>query len=97
MTIVKNPYRLAREVENDALARMTGPSPREEGWDTGFAAAICAVVEELRAMSDEWLPVEAANYNDPRQTVISGAKAAVDRACELLKAAGAKRALPLAV
>jgi [acyl-carrier-protein] S-malonyltransferase len=29
--------------------------------------------------------------------VISGAKAAVDRACELLKAAGAKRALPLSV
>jgi len=42
-------------------------------------------------------PVEAANYNDPKQTVISGAKAAVDKACELLKAAGAKRALPLAV
>lgn len=42
-------------------------------------------------------PVEAANFNDPRQTVIAGTKAAVDRACELLKARGAKRALPLAV
>lgn len=41
--------------------------------------------------------VSAANFNDPRQTVISGAKAAVDAACEALKAAGAKRALPLAV
>jgi len=41
--------------------------------------------------------VEAANFNDPRQTVIAGTKAAVDKACELLKAAGAKRALPLAV
>lgn len=71
MTIVKNPYRLAREVENDALARMTGPSPREEGWDTGFAAAICAVVEELRAMSDEWLPVgepwNVGAYHAPEQ------------------------------
>jgi [acyl-carrier-protein] S-malonyltransferase len=41
--------------------------------------------------------VEAANFNDLRQTVIAGTKAGVDKACELLKAAGAKRALPLAV
>jgi [acyl-carrier-protein] S-malonyltransferase len=41
--------------------------------------------------------VSAANFNDPKQTVISGAKAAVDAACEALKVAGAKRALPLAV
>lgn len=42
-------------------------------------------------------PVEAANFNDPKQTVIAGTKAAVDRACEVLKAKGAKRALLLAV
>lgn len=41
--------------------------------------------------------VEAANFNDPKQTVIAGTQAGVDKACELLKAAGAKRALPLAV
>jgi [acyl-carrier-protein] S-malonyltransferase len=41
--------------------------------------------------------VEAANFNDPKQTVISGGKAGVAAACELLKAKGAKRALPLAV
>ncbi len=41
--------------------------------------------------------VQAANFNDPNQTVISGSKAGVDRACDILKAAGAKRALPLAV
>lgn len=41
--------------------------------------------------------VEAANFNDPMQTVISGSKAAVDKACEALKVAGAKRALLLPV
>ena len=41
--------------------------------------------------------VSAANFNDPKQTVISGSKAGVDKACELLKAMGAKRTLALAV
>ena len=41
--------------------------------------------------------MEAVNFNDPAQTVIAGSKAAVDKACEVLKANGAKRALPLPV
>ena len=41
--------------------------------------------------------VSAANFNDPKQTVIAGTRAGVDKACELLKAAGAKRTLPLPV
>ncbi len=41
--------------------------------------------------------VEAVNFNDPAQTVIAGTRAGVDRACELLKGLGAKRALPLPV
>ena len=41
--------------------------------------------------------VSAANFNDPKQVVIAGTKAGVDKACEILKAAGAKRALPLPV
>ena len=41
--------------------------------------------------------VEAVNFNDPKQTVIAGTKAGVDKACEALKAKGAKRALPLPV
>ncbi len=41
--------------------------------------------------------VEAVNFNDPAQTVIAGTKAGVEEACEMLKAAGAKRALPLPV
>jgi [acyl-carrier-protein] S-malonyltransferase len=41
--------------------------------------------------------VEAVNFNDTAQTVIAGSKAAVEKACEVLKANGAKRALPLPV
>ena len=41
--------------------------------------------------------VEAVNFNDPKQTVIAGSKAGVEKACEVLKAKGAKRALPLPV
>lgn len=41
--------------------------------------------------------VEAVNFNAPAQVVIAGHKAAIERACELAKAKGAKRALPLPV
>ncbi len=59
------------------------------------AEAVRAGCEQAAAATGE--AVAPANFNDPKQTVIAGTKAAVDRACELLKAAGAKRALPLAV
>ena len=41
--------------------------------------------------------VEAVNFNEPNQTVIAGSKEAVEKACVVLKEAGAKRAIPLAV
>lgn len=41
--------------------------------------------------------VEAVNFNAPAQVVIAGSKAAVERACEIAKAKGAKRALSLPV
>ncbi|MBO1996840.1 ACP S-malonyltransferase [Staphylococcus epidermidis] len=41
--------------------------------------------------------VEAVNFNDPGQTVIAGSKLAVEKACEAVKAAGAKRAPALPV
>ena len=41
--------------------------------------------------------VEAVNFNEPSQTVIAGEKEAVEKACIVLKEAGAKRAMPLAV
>lgn len=62
------------------------------GLDASVVLEGCA---EAAAQVGE--PVEAANFNDPKQTVIAGTKAAVDRACEVLKAKGAKRALLLAV
>jgi [acyl-carrier-protein] S-malonyltransferase len=62
------------------------------GLDAGAVREGCA---QAAAATGE--AVEAANFNDPKQTVIAGTKAAVDKACELLKSAGAKRALLLAV
>lgn len=56
-----------------------------------------AVVVELCAEAAEDEVVSAVNFNSPGQVVIAGNKAAVDRAMELCKAKGAKRALPLAV
>jgi len=62
----------------------------------GLDAAV--VVEGCRdAARASGQVVEAANFNDPKQIVIAGTQAGVDAACELLKARGAKRALPLAV
>ncbi len=54
-----------------------------------------AKVEEVLAGIDEI--VVPANYNSPGQLVISGSVKGIEVACELLKAAGAKRALPLKV
>jgi [acyl-carrier-protein] S-malonyltransferase len=54
------------------------------------------VVEQICAGITEEIVV-AANYNCPGQLVISGSTKGIEIACELLKAAGAKRALPLPV
>lgn len=54
------------------------------------------ILEICREASDIGV-VEAVNFNSPGQVVIAGQVAAVERASELLKAAGAKRVLPLPV
>jgi [acyl-carrier-protein] S-malonyltransferase len=55
-----------------------------------------AKVEEICASITDEIVVPA-NYNSPGQLVISGSIAGINKACELLKAAGAKRALVLPV
>jgi [acyl-carrier-protein] S-malonyltransferase len=68
---------------------------------TGAMAAILGLdddkVREVCAAAAQGDVVEAVNFNSPGQVVIAGSKTAVDRACELAKQAGAKRALPLPV
>jgi [acyl-carrier-protein] S-malonyltransferase len=51
----------------------------------------------VEAANETGLPVAAANLNSPGQTVISGAKAAVEKAATLAKAKGARRAVMLPV
>ncbi|MCX7252659.1 MAG: ACP S-malonyltransferase [Burkholderiales bacterium] len=66
------------------------------GLDPEAVKLGCAEAQALFA-ADSGEVVEAVNFNDAAQTVIAGSKAAVDKACEVLKAKGAKRALPLPV
>jgi [acyl-carrier-protein] S-malonyltransferase len=66
----------------------------------GMAAILGLSDEDVRAVCVEASTVgvvEAVNFNAPAQVVIAGHKAAVERACELAKAKGAKRALTLPV
>ncbi|WP_329886978.1 ACP S-malonyltransferase [Pseudoramibacter faecis] len=71
-----------------------------EGLDVGMAAVMNLGRDALAAVCAEATSagvVEMANFNCPGQIVISGDKVAVDRACELAAAAGARRCVPLAV
>ena len=68
----------------------------------GSMAAIIALadekIEEICAqVTAEGDVCVAANFNCPGQVVISGSMEGIEKACELMKAAGAKRALPLKV
>jgi [acyl-carrier-protein] S-malonyltransferase len=66
----------------------------------GMAAILGLSDDDVRVVCTEAAQgevVEAVNFNAPAQVVIAGHKGAVERACELAKAKGAKRALPLPV
>jgi [acyl-carrier-protein] S-malonyltransferase len=60
------------------------------GLDADGVIAACAEAAQGQV-------VQAVNFNEPKQTVIAGNKAAVERAAEAVKARGAKRALMLPV
>lgn len=88
--------RLRAQAMQDAVPVGTGSMAAVLGLEAARVVALCAQVQSEMAQ-DPTAVVEAANFNDPGQTVISGSKAAVERACEVLKAHGARRAMILPV
>ena len=90
---LEDAVRLVR-IRADAMQRAvpvgTGGMAAILGLDDDTVRAVCA-------QSGQGQIVEAVNFNAPAQVVIAGHAAAVTRACEAAKAAGAKRALPLPV
>ncbi len=84
--------RFRAQAMQDAVPVGAGAMAAILGLDAQAVRDGCA---EVAAATGE--VVDAANFNDPKQTVIAGSKAGVDKACEVLKAKGAKRALLLAV
>lgn len=88
--------RFRAQAMQDAVPVGVGAMAAVLGMDSAKVIAGCA--EVTRGFGPDSLEVvEAVNFNDPAQTVIAGSKTAVDKACELLKANGAKRALLLPV
>ena len=88
--------RFRAEAMQKAVPVGTGAMAAVLGLDSAKVIAGCAEATAIFG-ADSAEIVEAVNFNDPMQTVIAGSKAAVDKACELLKANGAKRALMLPV
>lgn len=84
--------RFRAQAMQDAVPVGTGGMAAILGLDDDAVRKACA---DAQAAIQE--VVEAVNYNAPAQVVIAGSKAGVEKACELAKAAGAKRALPLPV
>ena len=88
--------RLRAQAMQDAVPVGVGAMAAILGMEAQRVVAGCLEVSQTFA-ADSGEVVEAVNFNDPAQTVIAGSRAAVDKACEWLKAQGAKRALPLPV
>lgn len=88
--------RLRAAAMQEAVPVGTGAMAAILGMDATRVIAGCAEALATFGPGSQEV-VEAVNFNDPSQTVIAGTKAGVDKACEVLKAAGAKRALLLPV
>jgi len=71
--------------------------PVGKGAMAALLGADLALAEKIAAAASEGEVCTVANDNDPSQVVISGTKAAIDRAIALAKEMGAKRAIPLPV
>lgn len=71
--------------------------PAGEGAMAAILGLDAALVVEACAEAAQGQVVEAVNFNEPKQTVIAGHKAAVERAAEAVKAKGAKRVVMLPV
>jgi [acyl-carrier-protein] S-malonyltransferase len=71
--------------------------PVGEGAMAAILGLDLAAVREVAAAAAEGETCQAANDNDPTQVVVSGSKAAVERAAEIARARGAKRAVMLPV
>ena len=76
---------------------MQAAVPLGQGAMAALLGLDFATTSAIAAAAAEGEVCQAANDNSDGQVVVSGSKAAVDRACELAKAAGAKRAILLAV
>ncbi len=88
--------RFRAQAMQDAVPAGAGAMAAILGMDAQHVIAGCSeAVRSFGVGTSE--VVEAVNFNDPGQTVIAGSKAAVDKACEVLRARGAKRALLLPV
>ena len=84
--------RLRAQAMQNAVPVGVGGMAAVLGIDDAVVKQVCA---DAQAATGEI--VEAVNFNSPGQVVIAGHKGAVEKACELAKAAGAKRALVLPV
>ena len=92
--------RFRAQAMQDAVPIGVGAMAAVLGMDAAKVIAGCLeVTQSMQALggANATEVVEAVNFNDPSQTVIAGSKAAVEKACEVLKTNGAKRALPLPV
>ncbi len=85
--------RLRAELMQNAVPQGEGAMAAILGLDDQSVRQVCAQSEQEISGS----VAEAVNFNSPGQIVIAGNTEAINRACELAKAAGAKRALPLPV
>ena len=88
--------RLRAQAMQEAVPVGQGSMAAVLGLPSDKVVACCASVQS-KFGPDAAEVVEVANFNDPGQTVISGSKLGVERACEALKAEGARRAMLLPV